>query len=738
MGTALGGAARGRGVQAEAQRRASGVPAEVQRRPQGLAAEVERRPQGLAAEVQRRAQGLAAAAVAAAIAVGILASPVLAQGRPAADCQPFGSRPCLLPFPDDLFTRPDPTTATGLRVDLPAAALPVTTGGMRLLPGHYDQLDGFSPGSTLIVHVPGLDSPAALARTGAVGLLDMGAGSAPTQPIVVIDERTGQRQLIWTELDPSGVPPADTDLVIHPGTSFTTGDTYVVALRNLRTAAGAPIPAPLWFERLRDARPLPAAEIGQRSRYAQIFAVLKRAGIPRRSLYEAWDFTVGSTRSLTGRLLAIRNDAFAQLGDTNLADGVVQGRPPLFTITGTAPLSPGAHAVYGTFQVPCYLILCGPTATMGFHYASRATDALPSQIPGRVATVAFTCTVPNVATPLSPARLSLFGDGFLSTYQNVTRPNIQELAVGHDIVFCSTDQWGLAGGDVGFDDLAMTNLNLLPAMVDRMQQGALNMLYLGRLMINPAGLATDPAFQVGGSPIIDTSALYYDGNSTGGIQGGIVTAVSPDVRRAVLGVTGIDWANLLIPRTLGIGGFGVITLAQYGDQSLYPVVLDLMQQIWDRGDPDGYAQHMTTAPLPDTPSHTVLMQVAYGDKEVPIYAAMVEARTIGVEAHEPALDLSTDRSQDANLLYGIPPLPSTPYSGSAITVWDLGSDQVSPPPVASVPGSPLDTPPNADPHNLVSLTPAAQEQISDFMEPDGTVVDTCSGAPCHIIGATSP
>ena len=27
---------------------------------------------------------------------------------PAADCQPFAGRPCLLPFPNNLFTRPDP------------------------------------------------------------------------------------------------------------------------------------------------------------------------------------------------------------------------------------------------------------------------------------------------------------------------------------------------------------------------------------------------------------------------------------------------------------------------------------------------------------------------------------------------------------------------------------------------------------------------------------------------------
>ena len=94
----------------------------------------------------------------------------------------------------------------------------------------------------------------------------------------------------------------------------------MVALRNLRTAGGKLIKAPAWFERLRDGRRLPRAERSQRGRYARIFAALKRAGIARSNLYEAWDFTVASRQSLTSRMLAIRNNAFAQLGDTNLAD----------------------------------------------------------------------------------------------------------------------------------------------------------------------------------------------------------------------------------------------------------------------------------------------------------------------------------------------------------------------------------------------------------------------------------
>jgi hypothetical protein len=77
---------------------------------------------------RRRSWALAAAALTIATAcVPVLASSAGAAGsrKPAAECQPFGVTPCLLPFPNNLFTVPDRSTPTGLRVHLPANAMPV-------------------------------------------------------------------------------------------------------------------------------------------------------------------------------------------------------------------------------------------------------------------------------------------------------------------------------------------------------------------------------------------------------------------------------------------------------------------------------------------------------------------------------------------------------------------------------------------------------------------------------------
>ena len=683
--------------------------------------------------VKRTSWGLLAGLVSGLMVAGSVAAarPVPARSAggdpPAADCQPFGGRPCLLPFPNNLFTRRDRSSATGLRVSLPQGAMPVNTSGQRVSVAPYDRADGFSPGSAAIVHVPGLDNANAFARTGAAGLLDMAKSRGKNQPIVIIDEHTGRRQLIWSELDANAKTPQTTDLLIHGGVDFANGHTYVVALRNLRNAAGHVISAPSWFERLRDNRPLPRAERSQTLRYTRIFAALARAGVRRSNLYEAWDFTVASRENVTGRLLSIRNSAFAQLGDSDLADGKVAGHAPSYTITSTKTLSPQLSAVVGTFDVPCYLTQCGTTATTGFHYSSHKPDAVPTQSPGNVAVAPFECIIPISAGNPTPARISLYGHGLFGDYTEVEDAPVEALATQDNIVFCGTDWWGLTEDDEPFAAQVVTNLNLFGAIVDRLQQAVLNTLFLGRLMTNPAGLAANPAFQAAGHPAIDATHLYYDGNSQGGIMGGVTLATSPDVRRAVLGVTGMDYGNLLLARSTDFSTFSEFLHFTYPDQSMYPVTLDLIDQLWDRADPDGYAPYMTTHPLPDTPSHQALMQIAYGDFQVSMYAGAAEARTVGASAYEPALD--SDRSRDRNLFYGIPSIRHYPFSGSAIEIWDSGPGRVQPPPVGNVP--PTAGADNIDPHPDPRSSPAAQQQISAFLEPNGAVTDVCGGAPCH-------
>jgi hypothetical protein len=647
---------------------------------------------------------------------------------PAADCQPYSSVPCLLPFPDDRLTRQDLSTPTGLRVQLPAAAMPVNRSGERIAIGEYERGDGFTAGSTLIVHVPGLDNAAAFSRTGAAGLGELAAAEGPDQPIALIDEGSARRQLIWSELDATAPSRQDTDLLIHPARGLRPGHTYAVALRGLRAANGHLLAAPGWFARLRDERTLVPRERSQRARYRRIFAALSRAGLARHGLYEAWDFTVASAANTTSRLLAIRDNAFAQLGDFDLTDGIAEGQVPAYSVTSEDQFAPGLRRVQGTFAVPCYLLSCEAGSSAGFHYASLDPDAVPTQPAGSVASAPFDCVVPASASADAPARVALYGHGFLGTRAEVESAWVQQLSVEHNIAFCATDWWGLAAPDLAFFIQSLRDVNELPVTVDRVQQGILNALYLGRLMLSPEGFSSNPAFQSGGRPLIDSSHLYFYGNSLGAILGGVLTAVEPDLGRSVLDVGGSDFFALMVPRGSTFSVFGKFVLRNYRDASLHPLVLDLLQQIWERADPDGYAREMTAQPPPRTPPHAVLMQVAYGDFQVSMYAASYEARTIGAAAYQPAVEGA--RASDQQLLFGLPSIGSFPFAGSAIEIWDSGAGRTQPPPLDGLPPPP-ETAGDSDPHEDPRYTPAAQQQISDFLQPGGAVSDACESLACR-------
>src|SRR5262249_35844538 len=149
--------------------------------------------------------------------------------------------------------------------------------------------------------------------------------------------------------------------------------------------------------------------------------------------------------------------------------------------------------VTGTFNVPCYLITDKCAIGGGFHYSSNNPDALPSQKPGNIATPRFYCTIPTAANT-RPGRASLFGHGLLLAGTPVTSPAYEALASEQDIVMCATDWWGQTtapyANDLAYDVSTFKDLNRGPPVVDRVQQGVLNTLYLGRLMIHPQGFAS--------------------------------------------------------------------------------------------------------------------------------------------------------------------------------------------------------------------------------------------------------
>src|SRR4051794_22750344 len=74
-----------------------------------------------------------------------------------------GSSQCMLPFPDDYFTKSDPTSATGRRIDFRELATPTNATSQHIEVAPYNAGDGFSPGSVIALKIPGIETTADVA-----------------------------------------------------------------------------------------------------------------------------------------------------------------------------------------------------------------------------------------------------------------------------------------------------------------------------------------------------------------------------------------------------------------------------------------------------------------------------------------------------------------------------------------------------------------------------------------------
>lgn len=649
---------------------------------------------------------------------------------------------CLLPFPNDYYTKSDSSSPTGKRLALSDAAMPRNAAGKPISAADYLDSDGFSHGQPIVLRVPGLDSAEAIRRNGFVGLAALSRYAAKNQKAVVIDAETGKRWPIWVEVDANASTDSVRSMIISPAVNFKPNRRYVVALRNLVDAKGRKLEAPAAFRYFRDSLPSNQQKVNQRRKsYEGIFRLLRRAKIDRSNLYLAWDFTTASNENNYRRALSMRDRAFAELGDTDLANGLVEGVSPSFAVSSvSADANPAiARRIQGTFTVPCFM---APGC-----FTSGSFNLDPQGLPTRNGNweANFQCIVPT--SGLDPGAQSLrpyvYGHGLVGSANEVRGGVNPNLTNEHGMLACATDEIGMSGGDLGTIALALKDLSNFDWVADRLQQGLLNELFLARLLVHPDGFASHPAFQDGdgetaGSSVIRPNEVYYVGASQGGIMGGPLTALSPDFTRSALVVGAMNYSTLLV-RSSNWPDYGEVMYEAYTNEMVRPLIFGLIQMLWDRGEPNGYSHVMTDRPPPDTPAHTVSMHVALGDHQVSNFASDVQARTIGASTN--ALPIDPRRWPDYEALWNVPRLSSEqfPFSGNSIIYWDGGPVRPDPSDPSKLIGTGLppyaNVPPDSaweDPHGAPRGAPGPISMMSTFLRPNGFIDATtvCGGNPC--------
>lgn len=651
------------------------------------------------------------------------------------DCEILNNAECLLPYPSSRFLEPA-DTPTGWRLRFPEVGMP-RQYGTPLSPEPYSVLDGFSPTVQILMHFPGnVDLAASAAprlfaetRTTDTRSLD------PDSPTILLDANTRERILHFLENDARAASAPERQLLfLRPGRSLTPGHRYIVAVRNLVHPDGAPVTPEPAFAALRDRRPTDIAALDQRAEaFEDIFGILAEEGVARENLVLAFDFHVQSDAGLTDQMLVMRNESFAWL------ESQLEAEVPTFTIdrvienaceNGSEPW----RQVEGTYRVPLYLA-ADPVVDRGTP-ATLQVDEQGKPVQNGFTMPPFTITLPcSVLDPVQPLPApivighGLFGNG---------RSTVAGFAAGMgsaasqeplNFILGGTDWWGLSSPDA--TPLAesfivggvVTNLDNFAALPDRLRQGQLNTLVLGRLM-KSAAFNLDPAFRTpdgrGAFPG-PQEEMYYLGGSLGGIMGLMFSALTPDITNTDIIVGSINFSILLQRATPFIQFDALLRLTGITDPIHVALSISVLHELWVRGESAGYATHITSDPFPGTNAKNVLMNVAWLDQQVSNVGSEITARTLGLPSLFPGSVMSN--------LPEIPDVPG-PVAG-ALVVYDTGSfDLANPahapfiPPLANL----APTPNECDPHGFSSLSPAALRQLAGFFRPGGVLENFCNGA----------
>jgi hypothetical protein len=351
-------------------------------------------------------------------------------------------------------------------------------------------------------------------------------------------------------------------------------------------------------------------------------------------------------------------------------------------------------------------------------------------------TTNFTCNIPHSALSgkdfatagagdVKPARGSLYGHGLLGSQSEINQDQLRMFGNEHNVVFCATDWFGFASGDLANVVTVLLDLSFFPVVPDGGQQGMLNQMFLARLLRHPQGFAANEAFQAGGASVLaPTDEVYYDGNSQGGILGGVVVAASKDIRRGSLGVVGMNYSTLL-GRSVDFAFYAIPLYLAYQDDLDRTLAFSLMQMLWDRSENDGYANHLTDNSAFHGPDNEILLHPALGDHQVSMWTADVMARTLGARVDRSRIDPA--RNPDDVEYYALEALDyddTEHQSGSGLVIWDepwggerCHDQSTAVPPIGNTPPDQGD-----DPHECPRREAVGRCQKSNFLSPEGKLV----------------
>jgi hypothetical protein len=599
----------------------------------------------------------------------------------------------MLPFPSDFFRKPGGPFGQTASLDF-GKNLPINEQSGLMIDGlAFADHDGFPVYPQINFALPGAT------LNGAPAHADIEQSLEANAKIVVIDAETGERAPHWAEFDYLAEEQGTGVIEIRLAKILQHSRRYIVAVRNLTTAAGAMAAPTPGFRALRDGTSTALAGIEtRRARFEkEIFPLLEKAGIARKELQIAWDFTTTSDNNATARIRGMRDELYRQIGN----DG------PEYVITGTLPNPDGENGfiesvISGVARVPNFM-----QASVASKPNSLRLDDKGLAVAQGFVDVPFRVQIPKSArTATTRAAVMQYGHGFLGTDGEADNEWIRKFANERNFLILSSNMQGMdsAAGLYWFLKLPQ-DIGIVARIGDEPLQGAINHLALQRLM--KGRFAREPLLQRESAPIYDPAQIFYHGNSQGGTQGFVVSSMSRDLTRVALGEPGISIAYVLA-RAANWREIVVQVQPKYPNPYDFASIECLVAVGWDKGDGTNLAPYNSPTPPADGTPKTLLIHAAIEDAQVNNDVTQLLARSVNAVLRTPetrpvwGLKTTSGAITNANVLvefeYGVPVHPKSNQPAELAT----------------------------DTHDLPKKSRIAQEQMWQFFQ-TGEIRHTCDG-----------
>ncbi len=610
-----------------------------------------------------------------------------------APCNPLGGAACITPWPSAIYEIDDTKTETKRRLAIPEGALPKNFDGIEINPELYADQDGYSYAAPAIIAF----------ETGVNGanLVDykhIADSVTDASPTVVIDMSTGELVHHFAELDarePDLV--ASQALYIRPAAMLKPATRYAVAIKKtLKAKDGGELPISEGFQAILDGEKTTHDLLeGVRGRYDDIFAKLEAKGVKKEDLVVAWDFTTRSRANVQNDLYFARKSALEMMGTNGSALSYTIDKDVVPTDTRFA------RQIDGHYDSPLFLTQdggFGPSVTL-----NRDAEGHPA--PLGLYKAPFTALVPQCALDgTGPVPVIEYGHGLLGeAIDQVPSGGAKNAGAEVCAILIGTDMRGMSSMDVPNVLLALNDGNDGHLVFDTLIQGMINHVALVQIARGP--MAQTLFTRTGGESLVDPDRMYWYGISQGGIMGTTVCGIDPVIKRCVVQVNAINY-SLMLERSHDWPTYRTTLIGAYNDPLVVALMLNLMQQEWDRTEPVVVADVIRGTGFPDTPAKQVLMQFAIGDDEVPNVASEYAMRTMGLPVITPS----------PYVPFGV---ESTASADSGAVIYDFGVGNTIP--LTNTP------PPDNDVHSQIRNKKATTDMMKAFYA-NGTITNLCTGA----------